>query len=348
MRLTSTLFVLAITLSVISQAQTKTLQQGRTQPLLTELGSNDGLSDDAACDKRGYTFVTVYDPAEENPADRPLLMFDKTGLLKTRFASSRKDLNLSRFEDYYEPSALLSDGGVARLAWYKDGMTLSTFSADGKLQSRTKLDPPGFIPYQIVVFPSGEVLVSGLEYVHSRRALGPFKSFTALYDKTGHFLKRLYLAGDEEIDTAAETGDSRYAHGPMFGNYAVSRGQIRLGEDGNAYVMRRTSPATVHVLSSSGDALRTLTIEPAEVGQMPLDMQISGARIAVEFISCSGDRCEDGNITVSDATTGQKLASYAEENVQGDFVCYNAKAERFSFLTLRDHNQLKMVTATAK
>lgn len=347
MRLTITLFALAITVSVISQAQNKTLQQDKSQPLATNLGSNDLPSDDATCDEHGHTFVTVYDPAGETPADRPLLMFDDTGLLKTRFASSRKDLNLSRFEDHFEPSALLLEGGVARLAWYKDGMTLSMFSADGKLLSRTKLDPPAFIPFKIAVFPSGDLLVSGLENVHSRRALGPFKNFTALYDKTGHLQKRLYLPGDAEIDAAAEVGDSRYARGAMFGNYAVSGGQIRLGEDGNAYMMRRTSPATVHVISSSGEVLRTIRVEPAEVGQMPLDMQISGGRIAMEFTSCSGGHCENRNITVVDATTGQKLAGYTSENVYGHFVCYNARPERFSFLALED-SHLKVVTAAAK
>lgn len=57
---------------------------------------------------------------------------------------------------------------------------------------------------------------------------------------------------------------------------------------------------------------------------------------------------EDANFIVADATTGRELANYADENVLGDFVCYNAKAEKFSFLTLNDQNQLNMATATAK
>jgi hypothetical protein len=39
--------------------------------------------------------------------------------------------------------------------------------------------------------------------------------------------------------------------------------------------MRRTSPATVYVISSSGELLRTLKIEPADTGQMPIDMQVA-------------------------------------------------------------------------
>jgi hypothetical protein len=127
----------------------------------------------------------------------------------------------------------------------------------------------------------------------------------------------------------------------MFGNWAVSGGQIRLGEDGNAYLMRRTSPATVYVISPSGELLRSLKIEPPESGQMPNDMQISGNRIAVQF--------SETNLTVADATTGQTLANYlGEGNVQGVLVCYSAKPERFSFLTFTDGHKLRMVEAVGR
>jgi hypothetical protein len=45
----------------------------------------------------------------------------------------------------------------------------------------------------------------------------------------------------------------------------------------------------VYVISSSGELLRTLKIEPADTGQMPIDMQVAEGRIAVEFsLSSSG------------------------------------------------------------
>jgi len=163
-------------------------------------------------------------------------------VLKTSFPSSRKALSLSSFEDHFEPSALLTEGGVARLVWANKAMYLALFNAHGQLQTRTKLDPPSFVPYGIAVFRSGELLVSGLEHVHSVRALSSSKIFIALYDKDGHLQKRLSLSEDPQIEAAAEIGDARYARGPMFGNDAVSYGRVRLGEDGNAYLMRRTLP----------------------------------------------------------------------------------------------------------
>jgi hypothetical protein len=148
------------------------------------LSHDDWGVEDAACDSKGNVFATLWKSEVDGPADRPLLMFDHTGLLKARFSSSSKDdPRLS----IHEPTALVSDGGVARLAsprWSRDAPWLIVFSADGKLKSKVQLDPPGFLPYQLAVFPSGKFLVSGLEHVHSRRALGAYKNFTAFTTRT--------------------------------------------------------------------------------------------------------------------------------------------------------------------
>jgi hypothetical protein len=248
-----------------------------------------------------------------------------------------------------EPSALLPDGGVARLIWSKDALSVARFSADGILQSRTTLDPPAILPYQFIAFPSGEFLVSGLERVHSSKFLGATRSFTAIYDAHGHLIKRLLFPEDEEIDAAAEAGDARYNFIAIGGNRGVSSGKAALGSDGNTYLMRRTSPATVFVISADGELLRTLKIEPENFGQMPRSMQVSDGKIAVEFsLHCAGNICDGSSFSVADATTGQKLADYADTSVYGDFACYSAKPERFTFLTADENGQLQVVQAAAK
>ena len=340
MRYTTPLFAFLVIASILSPAETKKLHEERNQVASVRLGTNNVLTD-VACDKDGDTFFTVWDPATEEPADSPLLMLDSAGNLKGRFKSSRKTLALSSYEDHWEPTALLPSGGVARLVWSKDTLRLGVFSVDGNLQSRVQLDAPAITPYQVAVFPSGAFLVSGLR--------GGYKSFTALYDKSGHLEKTLYLPDDSEIDSAAKVGDSRYSRSPMAGNRAISSGRARLGEDGNVYLMRRTSPAIVYVISPSGEILRRLRIEPAEAGQLPLEMQIAGGRLALEFsLSCSGDRCEGTNFTVADAMTGRTIIDYAVENSHGVFSCYNANPERFNFLTITDGHQLKLTEAIAK
>ena len=304
-----------IALSTGAIAQTKTFHPSKPVTLDFKLGSNDAPANDVMCDKSGNTFVTIYDPATNDRSDRPMLKFDKSGSLKAEFPTGRKILGLSEYEDPFEPSALLPGGGVARLVWSRDGMSLARFTAEGKLESRTKLegvDRTRVVPYQLAAFPSGEVLVSGLEGCRSSRCIGGFKSFTAIYDQGGHLLKRLSIPEDDEIDAAAEIGDSRYASGPMFGNRAVSGGKIQLGDDGNVYLMRRTSPATVYVISSSGDVVRTVKIEPAQHGWASIDMQISGERMAIEFSDCSPSRCEGFSFSVANALSGDRLADYAD------------------------------------
>jgi hypothetical protein len=350
MRFAIILSCLVLTVSTSSPAQRKSLHETQSQVMNANVSGDRWGVEDGGCGPKGNVFATVWKPeVGDGPRDRPLLMFDGEGLLKARISSSRNTDDPEFSLD--EPTILLPDGGVARMAWpqlVRGAPWLTVFSAEGKLKSRVHLDPPGLIPSQLVVFPSGESLVSGLEHVHSRRAMGPYKSFTAIYDRNGHLQKQLFLPEDTEIDAAAERGDSRYARGPMFGNWAVSGGRARLGDDGNAYLMRRTSPATVYVISSSGELLRTLTIEAPDDGQMPYDMRVAEGRIAVEFLSCSSDDCQPSNFTVADAITGQKLADYSgDENLGGIFACYGAKPERFTFLVVRD-NKLQMINVSAK
>jgi len=345
-------FPLSLVLTVGVVAQTKTLHVDKPVKLDFHLRSDyEGPSDDSMCDKSGNIFVTISDGISDDRFDRPLLKFDKSGALKAEFPTSRKSLGLSDYEDPHEPSALLFDGGIARLVWSRDGMSLARFTAEGKLESRTQLDGPAhpiILPHQLAAFPSGEILVSGLENCRSRRCIGPFKSFTAIYDQGGHLLKRLAIPEDDEIDAAAEIGDSRYASGPMFGNRAVSGGKIRLGDDGNVYLMRRTSPATVYVISSSGDLVRTVKIQPPRDGWSSVDMQVSGERIALEFSDCSAARCEGSIFSVANAVSGEKLAAYADDAGFGAFACFASAPERFTFLTVSKDNVLQVISAEAK
>ena len=346
-------FLIAIQLSMVLSlpliAQTKELHPSKPVKLDFKLGSNDLPSNDIMCDRSGNTYVTVSDPTSDERSDRPLLKFDKSGALKAEFPISRKILGLSEYEDQFEPSTLLPNGGIARIAWGQSGMRLVRFAADGGLESRVKLEGPTvptILPYQMAAFLSGEILVSGLENCRSRRCLGAFKSFTAIYGASGNLIKRLSIPQDDEIDAAAEIGDSRYASGPMFGNRAVAGGKARLGDDGNVYLMRSTSPAIVYVISSSGDLVRILQIQPAREGWASVDMQVSHERIAIEFSDCSSSRCEGSTLSVADAKSSKRLTD--TDDTLGTLACFAATPERFTFLTISEKNALQLIAADTK
>ena len=164
---------------------------------------------------------------------------------------------------------------------------------------------------------------------------------------SGHLLKRLSIPEDDEIDAAAEIGDSRYAAGPMFGNRAVSGGKMRLGDDGNVYLMRHTSPATVYVISSSGDLVRTLQIQSPKDGWASIDMQVSHERIAIEFSDCTSSQCEGLTLSVVDAKSGKRLTDYTDNNL-GTLACFAAASERLTFLTVSEKNALQLIAANTK
>jgi hypothetical protein len=328
-------------LSVVALAQTKVLQPQQTLNLGVHLSSDEGLFNDSQCDSQGNTFATIFDPAEDQPGDRPLLMFDSAGKLKARIATSRKPLQLAPNWDAFEPSFLLRGGEVARLAWSKDAIFLVKFSADGKLASRMPLAPPAFTPYYFVVFPTGEILVAGLQR-------GLPKIFTAIYAADGRLLKHLSFPEDQAIDEAVKLGDARYTPAaPISGNRAISAGRLRLGDDGNAYLMRSTSPAKVYVISSSGELLRNLELDPPDIGQTPMAMQLSGDRIAMEFWHCS-NQCETTELDVFDANTGKKVSGLSRPGIFGSLSCFTEKPERFTFLTVNDDRKLARITAVAK
>ena len=211
--------LLALALPAVAHSQNKELERTQAGVIKVHLGANEGITE-GVCDGKGNLYTTVWDSEDQDPSDRPLLKFDGTGAVQAKFASSRKALNLTWYEDHQEPTALLADGGVARLVWAhspaQSFLSVAMFSPEGQLKALIPLDPPAIFPSQLVVFPSGEILVSGLEHPHTKDTLGPYKSYTALFDAKGHLLKKLLLPDDAEIDADAESGDSRYARGPKL------------------------------------------------------------------------------------------------------------------------------------
>lgn len=95
-------------------------------------------------------------------------MFDENGALKAKFMSPH-----------------LTDVGNDWAFRVYPKVYLGRFSADGKFQSEVQLDFSSFIPYQLAVFPPGDLLPSGNE-THKGRSPRIDNSFTGIYDKTGH------------------------------------------------------------------------------------------------------------------------------------------------------------------
>ena len=265
-------------------------------------------------------------------------MFDPNGALRAKFVSP----HLRKLRSVLQPFAILPAGGIAIAEWDYPNIRVIKFAPDGKYETEFTIPAPGFRPNQLAVFPSGELLLSGITNGLIDR------SFTAIYDSRGQLIKRLALPGEEEVNRAVELGDSRYAWGQGEGNRAVSHGRAVTGDEGNVYLLRSTSPAMVYVISATGGIVRTLVVEPTKTRDQPLEMQLSKGKLAFVFDAWLGERSA-GNPTlvVVDAGNGQKMQDFESGGGVGLFglACYQGDADTFTFLGMSRSRHIEIITA---
>jgi len=265
----------------------------------------------------------------------------------------RSDVDLKvDVADYF---ALSQDGSKLYQLVYPHEINryVYVFSSDGKFKSAVKLQPGfPFVPSKLAVFPGGQYLISGLEYDKVKTsAMWPF---TGIFAPDGRLVKELELEDDTTLHDMAATGDARVTSpfNPL-GNRAISNGQVQVGPDGNAYLMRWTSPAIVYVISADGEVSRRFTIDPGESTLFPFTMQVARNRIAVLF----GDSQRgDMIMTVADLE-GHEIANYdlprddSEQMKTGltvAFACYMENPTRFLFIGSNEKMRLQLLVAEPK
>lgn len=320
-------------------AQTKVLLAKSRVSTSVAAGGSFALPTD--CDEQGRLYVKLVKPG--TAMEGPLLRLSAKGVLEAEFDSSGELVNVY---------GVRPNGGAVMSHLDGATMVVDNFGPDGKRESRIRLErpPTPFFPYQIAVFPSGEILIAGMQYHPGYRAS------TAVYDPTGHLVKQFALDGDAEIERAVEVGDARYTRSLGGGNETISRSVAITGDDGFAYLMRATSPATVYVISSAGEVVRKIVVSaPTDNGLPDFWIRVAKNKLAVKFRS-SCDRalgfhsCEGTEYTVVDATTGKRLADYAtDKDAAGTTACYAPDADRFfTFGLTSDRRHLEIVEAGPK
>jgi hypothetical protein len=228
-----------------------------------------------------------------------------------------------------------------------------TYASDGTFKSAVKLQPGfPFVPGKLAVFSGGQYLISGLEYDTNRAAA--MWPFTGIFAADGRLLKELELEDDETLHNMAASGDTRVASpGNPYVNHAVSNGQVQVGADGNAYLMRWTSPAIFYVISAGGEVVRRFTIDPDESRFWPFTMQLYKNRIAVLF----GDTQRGGMIMKVADLEGHEIATYdvpsskdhdQESKLSVGLACYTENPTRFVFIGTNDDRRLQLWIAEPK
>lgn len=232
------------------------------------------------------------------------------------------------------------------------GRYVVRFKGDGSSQTTIKLET-GFpwFPVSIAVFTNGTMLVSGQEY--DRKSTEPRLPFTGIFRADGKLLKELSLEDDNGIHQPAKAGDPQAVSSQApNSNRAIINGQIEAAADGNLYLMRSLTPAIFYAVSPGGEVARRFTVNPGSPNFRPLQMHISGNRIAVLFWE---PQTHEKIMKIVDLE-GQDVATYDELLENGKpklgvlglaFACYTYHPERFTFLVTNQH-QVELRLAEAR
>jgi hypothetical protein len=321
------------------------LRESSRMNLASEMGG--AFMNPSKCDADGNLYIRKY--AMERPLLSPVVKIDSEGKRTALFdpvAFSRLQFDRA---DAFSPAP---DGGlyqIASVGVLKPQIYVIHFSSDGSPASPIRLDAD-FEPYQFAPFPSGNLLVSGIERDPGNKA-DAGRPFTAVFSAGGRLQAQLSfgpLPGSADTPgksagkaTAKTAGVDTPRSAP-----SLDLSDAEVGADGNIYALRRSSPALVYVISPAGKIVRTLKVSAPAAGVMPDAFHVSVNRMAISFWN---DDEQSRTLVVSDAQTGQEIASYSGAGGLGEsFACYSADDAVFTFLHLGEKNELEVIRAEAR
>jgi len=264
----------------LSASSTVSTTFGRTSSIKTQFAGpiNGGH---VACDSNGNLYARRV-PFEDMTRPAPVQEIRPDGTVGRSFSVS--DASPS----YISPVAgffVGSKGEVFILAWSNTpGQSRSqafvlAFGSDGGLRSTIQVDAPDDVePYQVAVFRSGEILLSG------QRGQDGHTPFIGVFNQNGKLIREVYEPEDEDLRKRAEAGETKLLfHSSNYGNLAAADGRAVVGSDGNIYVMRKTSPALIYRISPRGEVTGKMQVDAGDSRLEASSLQSAAGRIAVLF-----------------------------------------------------------------
>jgi len=315
------------------------LRLTRTQTITSRTETATSFLPPLQCDSAGNLYYQI-EPHERivhelNPKAEPLVLLR---------ASSSTDIKVA-FAGFF---AIDQNDAVHQLIFPQERSTyVFTYHADGTVKSETKLNTGFYFePHAIPAFPSGHWLIAGEEYdQNTAAAMWPV---TGIFAADGKLLKEIKLEDDESLHDMAASGDARVSQpGAPQTNKAVDFTQVEVASDGEAYLMRWTSPAIFYAISPGGEVVRRFTVDPGDSNFLPVTMHIFQNRIAVLFINT---QTHDKLMKIVDLD-GNKVAVYdqpksdrnhPDDSLGGAFACYRENPTRFTFLGASEDNHLQL------
>jgi hypothetical protein len=193
------------------------------------------------------------------------------------------------------------------------------FEADGSFRSQQLLERE-LIPAQLLPLPSGEFFAAGVlmkkvpgsEDIQEVPIAGIFDSDARLRAKLGTVkTSKLAKAAAHSGDGDSQSDDGALAQG----------GLVRLGDNGNIYVLLTESQARVRVYRQSGQFLYELKLQqPFEEG-LATGLWVSGGRLLVTYEGETDDPKDRFTYILYDVRTGELIRAYRPQ-FAGTLACF--------------------------
>lgn len=309
-----------------SNSSTSLRPQGKT--ILSIPGA---LAGKARCDDTGNVYLRLMDA--QLGEDRRVV--SKLPVLKIQpDGSVAKNFDLATISADLKAIAYFVKGdGTVYFAARSDrtaDVYVVTFPSGSSSPLLTRLQTDFFVPYQIVVFNSGEYLLSGIMGSYNR------VPFTALFSPTGKLVKAISEPEDDDSRKRAEAGEIGYRPPDIeFGNEFISRGDSGLGSDGNAYLLRASG--LVFVVSNSGQVIRKIQVGSPAPGMTASVLKALSGKLVIAFLN---QRSTQGSLKVVDLD-GRTLQTHAPSQpgmYPGLMAC--ATPQGYTFLGIDENKRV--------
>jgi hypothetical protein len=289
------------------------------------------------CDADGNVYFRYYDEQKKM----------KTGVHKVDSKGRKQAIfRLDSDPDFASGPGGLSDFYVSKdgdfygLAWKFGGYYIVEFNKGGEVKSKIELDKT-LVATFVGGLSGGNFLVAGMERGTPEHPT-PTRPFTAIVDANGRIIKRIVAPDDKRIGDAADAGDIDYVSAPGHGNSAVSGGGLMIGSDGNAYLLRATSPPTITVISPGGETLRSFTVNPPDSSVRFSNVHIADNRIALFYWE---NDSRTALVRLVDYE-GQVVGTYKSTALTPVFPCFSPEGT-FTFMMMK-HGHQDLVRVEAK
>ena len=312
------------------------------------------------CDAEGNVYLQFYQPT--NPQS-PILRISADGAEKQAFSLA----SVQDFENAYIDSFTVTPDGAVALAVRRqnpktklgEGYVLR-FKSDGTFDRDSAIELGSRNPFQVAVFSSGNLLISGTQDTRLYGKGEPAVSvpFTEVINQAGDIVKKLTLPGDFKPPKPSDPGfTAKSGEEPA----EITLGDAVSGNDGNIYLTRHSVKPTVYVIASDGSLVRTLKLIPPsptarQVGGLHYS-DVGGGQLAIVYQTFEESAVPKGQgrerppvrvqtqiVSIYNAQGGERLADYSvSPGIGGTLACYTPAG--FTFLGSTPQHQLVLKQA---